>query len=98
MVASINTALGGGVGGGMGGGMGQVTSLPEQQSPSRERGPWEGGWGDASAKAAAAAPRHDVSNLAGALQREHSYGSFGLEDSALIRNLDSLLLDEPDLN
>ena len=45
----------------------RLASLRAAVTFSRE-GPWEGGRGDASAKAAAAAPRHDVSNLAGALR------------------------------
>ena len=75
-----------------------------RDSPPREGARWEGGWGETCARAAVHSAQREASRAAAAAARgdgfpsEHSYGNFGLEDPALIRNLDSLLLDEPDLN
>ena len=76
------------------GGWGETCASAAMQSAQREASR------EAAAADKAARGNHSGLGAGGAegFRSELSYGNFGLEDSALIRNLDSLLLDEPDLN
>ena len=78
------------------------------QSPPKEAC-WEGGWGETCASAVAHTVAREAQASRSAQERQAQasggdgfggapFGNFGFEDQALIRNLDSLLLDEPDLN